>query len=533
MPLSTSRVVVAIVVVLIVLLLVFFGADFFVGHESDIASPVTHAEKPDYKTLPLTELTQKATAGDAEAQNNLASRYYKGEGVPQDFRQAVNWVSKAAKQGHVDAQFNLGAMYDSGHGVSQNFQQAVDWFSKAAEQGHANAQFHLGGRYYEGKGVPQDYRQASDWWRKAAEQGHADAQFNLGLMYAKGEGVALDIVLAYALLNLAAAEGNKEASENRDLAAKEMTPGQIQVGQTILSQWQSGQPLPITSKNDMEKQEKIERAKNCPNNDKWELTLSPSKGTCLYLSEKNLHLTCYGGKKYAMVQDYTLNIGFEGCWEKSSDGKAHVTWVKAFDFFGNVRQIEKEISAEFDIDEINAIPPPQPNPSSPAKPHADISALIKEVEGLNRRCRDGSGDDSETWKACEKRDAAYEKIRKAGWCWGSRKADAVGAELDWLLCSEDAYGQTAHANANHQEQDLVFYRNPVYATIESEMKQCELLQYGVPAGLWGNREEVEEIKVVSPDGRMLTITGTHHDRTQTVYRFFLQRKDCLAFTHAK
>ena len=124
--------------------------------------------------------------------------------------------------------------------------------------------------------------------------------------------------------------------------------------------------------------------------------------------------------------------------------------VKIFYLKGSFAQAVKMIltakeryeSAKKEVDAINAIPPPQSNPSSPTRPSADISALMEEAQDLNSQCRGGSGDEQETWKACEKRDAAYEKVRKTGWCWGSRKADAVGAELDWLLCSEDAYGQT-------------------------------------------------------------------------------------------
>lgn len=74
-----------------------------------------------------------------------------------------------------------------------------------------------------------------------------------------------------------------------------------------------------------------------------------------------------------------------------------------------------------------------------------------------------------------------------------------------------------------------FFRNTVYA-VGSSMKVCEPIQSGVPAGLWGNNEHIKRSEAVSPDRRMLTVIGTHEDRTQTTYRFFLQREDCLAFT---
>ena len=80
----------------------------------------------------------------------------------------------------MQAQYNLGLMYDNGQGVPQDYKQAVKWYTKAAEQGDANAQYSLGYMYANGQGVPQDYKQAVMWFTKAAEQGDADAQYNLG-----------------------------------------------------------------------------------------------------------------------------------------------------------------------------------------------------------------------------------------------------------------------------------------------------------------------------------------------------------------
>ena len=41
-----------------------------------------------------------AEQGFASVQNNLGVKYYKGEGVPQDYIQAHMWLSFAAVQGH-------------------------------------------------------------------------------------------------------------------------------------------------------------------------------------------------------------------------------------------------------------------------------------------------------------------------------------------------------------------------------------------------------------------------------------------------
>lgn len=44
-----------------------------------------------------------AELGNTDAQSSLGSCYYEGQGVPQDYGEAVNWYSKAAEQGHEEA----------------------------------------------------------------------------------------------------------------------------------------------------------------------------------------------------------------------------------------------------------------------------------------------------------------------------------------------------------------------------------------------------------------------------------------------
>ena len=61
--------------------------------------------------------------------------YANGEGVPQDYVEAVKWFRKAAEQGDAVAQNNLGAMHDNGTGVPEDDVQAYAWFNIAAAQG--------------------------------------------------------------------------------------------------------------------------------------------------------------------------------------------------------------------------------------------------------------------------------------------------------------------------------------------------------------------------------------------------------------
>ena len=54
-----------------------------------------------------------------------------GQGVPQDFAEALKWYQLAADQGNAGAQNNLGLMYLKGSSVPQDYVQAHVWLSLA------------------------------------------------------------------------------------------------------------------------------------------------------------------------------------------------------------------------------------------------------------------------------------------------------------------------------------------------------------------------------------------------------------------
>jgi TPR repeat protein len=64
---------------------------------------------------------KSAEQGFAAAQTSLASLYYHGEGVEQDYVQAREWYRKAAEQGDATAQESLGILYERGLGVEKIF----------------------------------------------------------------------------------------------------------------------------------------------------------------------------------------------------------------------------------------------------------------------------------------------------------------------------------------------------------------------------------------------------------------------------
>jgi TPR repeat protein len=218
----------------------------------------------------LKAILQKARQGDAKAQCKLGNRYYYGNGIKVDRKEALKWweqaadqgngeanyqlsvvlkvglsgvakdkekasiyeekartagfftiTQKQAEQGESNAQYYLARMYAHGCGVEKDESQAVSWYRQAAEQGNACAQNNLGWMYQEGCGVEKDDSQAVSWYRKAAEQGYALAQYNLGLMYEEGRGVEKDDSQAVSWCRQAAEQGYAPAQNNLGLMYEE------------------------------------------------------------------------------------------------------------------------------------------------------------------------------------------------------------------------------------------------------------------------------------------------------------------------
>ncbi len=103
-------------------------------------------------------------------------------------------LKERAFQGDPSAQWELARMYCDGNGVPQDYKQAAKWFTRAAEQGYAKAQDELGYMYVLGHGVPQDDKQADKWWTKATEHGSTYAQTLRDSFPAPPNGMFSDLV---------------------------------------------------------------------------------------------------------------------------------------------------------------------------------------------------------------------------------------------------------------------------------------------------------------------------------------------------
>lgn len=152
---------------------------------------------------------QLAKAGHIDGQWNLALFYLKGvfqrreDGTLEDILkkdsvEGGKWMHKAAAQDYTNAMVALGGLYEQGQGVPLDYKKAMEWFEKAAAQGdapacHAIALAHLNGR---GKVVPVDKPKAIQWLKRGADKGDPQSQYALGGVLLTGEGIKKDVAAA-------------------------------------------------------------------------------------------------------------------------------------------------------------------------------------------------------------------------------------------------------------------------------------------------------------------------------------------------
>ena len=153
---------------------------------------------------------------------------------PQDASaKSLRDLKTQAENGDAVSQFKIGVIYYKGQGVPRDYLEALNWFKKAALQNNSLAQFNAGYMYEKGEGIPQDYGAAKEWYEKAANQGNQLAQYNLGFMYEKGQGVVRDEVQALKWYNLASIQGESKAKMARDRVTVWMKPEQINEAQRL------------------------------------------------------------------------------------------------------------------------------------------------------------------------------------------------------------------------------------------------------------------------------------------------------------
>jgi hypothetical protein len=115
--------------------------------------------EPAPESSDIEALYRRANQGDPEAQRDLAIRLHKGDGVAQDPSAASFWLRKAAEGGDAWAQTQY-AIQLRATKQPENERESVEWLRRAAEQAHPEAHFTLGLQQYMGIGTPIDVESA-------------------------------------------------------------------------------------------------------------------------------------------------------------------------------------------------------------------------------------------------------------------------------------------------------------------------------------------------------------------------------------
>ncbi|WP_158652213.1 tetratricopeptide repeat protein [Helicobacter felis] len=121
--------------------------------------------------------------------NTAAKAYQNGQGVAQDYEQALKLYQEAADAGDPDGYVRIGLLFINAQG-EKGAQKALEYFQKAIDNGSSWGYTELGNMYKDGKGVAQDYEEAINYYKKGMQAGNAEAYSSMASLYLKGQGCA-------------------------------------------------------------------------------------------------------------------------------------------------------------------------------------------------------------------------------------------------------------------------------------------------------------------------------------------------------
>ncbi len=227
--------------------IVFYGVVFFalilipIHH---ILANISYKDMKNGADVSDNRLRILATAGNAEAQYNLAKKYLSMDDVtPEIAERAMSLLDDAADNDNKDAIYDAWYYFANGfYGVQSN-QKATTYARKIMNMNEANIeigkwlmyasgeiipnqsnkmsfskdktlegnaviQYWIGDAYFTGAHINKNLSEAKKWFEKAAIKGNADAEYKLGAMYFIGKGVEQDLDKANRLLTKSAKSGN-------------------------------------------------------------------------------------------------------------------------------------------------------------------------------------------------------------------------------------------------------------------------------------------------------------------------------------
>src|SRR5581483_11213163 len=81
----------------------------------------------DYAGMIIDDLRKTALTGSPTAQYAIAMRYATGDGVDQDYHEALGWFIKAAENGDLRASAKIASCFWAGQGAQRDYSRAYFW----------------------------------------------------------------------------------------------------------------------------------------------------------------------------------------------------------------------------------------------------------------------------------------------------------------------------------------------------------------------------------------------------------------------
>ncbi|KAL8199874.1 hypothetical protein R6Q57_013442 [Mikania cordata] len=199
-------------------------SSFFISKESPVIEPIRIHNGAEENKVALRKsrgeededfqiLEYQAQKGNAVAMYKIGIFYYFGlRGVRRDHAKAFSWFSRAVDKGESRSMELLGEIYARGDGVKQNYTNALKWLILASKHQVYSAYNGVGYLYAKGYGVEQkNYTKAKEYFEKAADNKEPGGHYNLGVMFLKGIGVKKDVKIACNYFIIAANAGQPKA----------------------------------------------------------------------------------------------------------------------------------------------------------------------------------------------------------------------------------------------------------------------------------------------------------------------------------
>jgi TPR repeat protein len=162
-----------------------------------------------------------------------------------DYSTAYKEFNELAKKGNANGQGMLALLYYKGHGVPQDYRMAATLYEASANQGDLDSQIQFAKMLFDGVGIEKNHALAAKYFEKAAAKGAIDAMFSIGILYMRGDGVEVDLVQAHKWFNLASSYSESDVTsefirlskEFRSKIELEMSKEQLQNAQTQATEW--------------------------------------------------------------------------------------------------------------------------------------------------------------------------------------------------------------------------------------------------------------------------------------------------------